>query len=177
MSGRPEPEVTAANRPPAARKTCRSRDLPSPVPMAGSTPADRPRCVIVDDNERFAELAAELLGRAGFEVVGQAGQSGDALRVIIETRPDLVLIDLFLGDESGVELVTEITRLGLAARTCLLLISSCEPSDLHAIFELSVAHGYLSKLDLSGELIRELLNEATPANGDEEHHRPRCPPP
>lgn len=128
------------------------------------------RCVIVDDNERFIDLAAELLTREGFEVVGRAGRRGDALRQIIETRPDLALIDLFLGDESGVELVTEIVRLGLAARTCLLLISSCEPSDLHEIFELSVAHGYLSKLDLSGELIRELLNQACPVTGEGEHH-------
>lgn len=128
------------------------------------------RCVIVDDNERFVDLAAELLTREGFEVVGRAGRRGDALRQIIETRPDIALIDLFLGDESGVELVTEIVRLGLAARTRLLLISSCEPTDLHEIFELSVAHGYLSKLDLSGELIRELLNQTRPATDDGEHH-------
>lgn len=128
------------------------------------------RCVIVDDNERFIDLAAELLTREGFEVVGRAGRRGDALRQIVETRPDIALIDLFLGDESGVELVTEIVRLGLAARTCLLLISSCEPTDLHEIFELSVAHGYLSKLDLSGEVIRELLNRTCPVTGDGEHH-------
>lgn len=146
----------------------------TPDPVAPA--ADRPRFVIVDDNARFVELAAELLTRDGFEVVGHAGQSGEALRVITETRPDLVLIDLFLGEESGLELVTEIARLGLATRTCLLLVSSYATSDLREMFAVSAAHGYLSKLELSGQLIRELLSQVLSTNGDGKRQGDQYPP-
>jgi CheY-like chemotaxis protein len=164
------------NLPITAREARPPKHLSAPEPDSGPAPGDGLRCVIIDDNERFVELAAELLVREGFEVVGRAGHSVDALRVIIETRPDIALIDLFLGDENGVELVTEIARLGLATRTRLLLISTCAPSDLREMFAMSAAHGYLSKLELSGELIRELLSKGPSPNGDGEHHGDRHPP-
>lgn len=139
---------------------------PSAKPPVDGVPRDGPRCVIVDDNDRFVDLVTELLVREGFEVVGRADQSGEAMRVIGETRPDLALIDLYLGDENGIELVAEIVRLGLATRTCLLLISTCAASDLHELCELSLAHGYLAKTDLCGRALRELLLDWTESPRD-----------
>lgn len=141
-----------------------SRYQPS-EPETSVPPGKAVRCVIVDDNERFVDVAADLLVRDGFAVVGRAHHSGEALQVIVETRPDLVLIDLYLGEDSGVELVTEIVDLGLAAQTFLLLVSSCAAADLHEIFAASAAHAYLSKADLSGGAIRGLLRGARRKTG------------
>lgn len=130
------------------------------------------RCVIVDDNDGFIDLATRLLAGDGCEVVGRARGSLEALGVIAETHPHVVLVDVRLGDESGVELITEIVRLGLADGIALFLISSCARVDLHEIFTLSLAHGYLPKLELSGHALRGLLNgngSSTAGTGDGEH--------
>jgi DNA-binding NarL/FixJ family response regulator len=116
--------------------------------------------VIVDDNERFADVTADLLAKDGFAVVGRAHHSGEALQVIVETHPDLVLIDLYLGNDSGVELIRQIIHRGLAAQTFLLRVSSCAAADLHNVFEASDAHACLTKTDLSGGAIRALLDGA-----------------
>ena len=64
----------------------------------------RLRCLIVDDNESFLEIAAASLAGADLDVVGTATTSADALRQVRELQPEVVLVDINLGDESGFEL-------------------------------------------------------------------------
>src|SRR6478672_2081945 len=67
------------------------------------------RCLIVDDNERFLEAARLLLEREGLAVVGVATTSAEALRLEEQLRPDVVLVDIRLGDESGFELARRLS--------------------------------------------------------------------
>src|SRR4029453_19253765 len=62
------------------------------------------RCLIVDDSPRFLDAARGLLEGQGVTVVGQASSSAEALRRAAELRPDVTLLDIDLGGESGLEL-------------------------------------------------------------------------
>jgi CheY-like chemotaxis protein len=60
--------------------------------------------LIVDDNWLFLETARDCLEREGLGVVGVATTSAEALRRTEELRPEVVLVDVMLGGESGFEL-------------------------------------------------------------------------
>lgn len=73
------------------------------------------RVVIIDDHTIVREGLASLLElERDIEVVGQAAGPDDAVRVVQQVRPDLVLLDLKLGEDSptgGLSLCSEIVRL------------------------------------------------------------------
>jgi CheY-like chemotaxis protein len=62
------------------------------------------RCILVDDNEAFVETARRVLEPDGVRVTGTASNSGEALLRASELRPDVVLVDIMLGDENGFDL-------------------------------------------------------------------------
>jgi DNA-binding NarL/FixJ family response regulator len=55
------------------------------------------RCLLVDDNPLFLDAASELLGREGIDVVGAASTTAEAIRLVMELRPDVTLVDIDLG--------------------------------------------------------------------------------
>src|SRR3954467_11026977 len=59
------------------------------------------RCVIVDDNLGFLHAARLLLEQEGLQVVGVATSGDEALRAVAALRPDVTLVDIDLGAESG----------------------------------------------------------------------------
>jgi two-component system response regulator EvgA len=71
---------------------------------------DRPRVLIVDDHPSFRRAARELFTTLGFDVVGEAEGTAGALGLVEHELPDLVLLDVALGAESGLELARELTR-------------------------------------------------------------------
>jgi DNA-binding NarL/FixJ family response regulator len=58
------------------------------------------RLLIVDDSESFLEAARVLLEREGLEVAGVASTSANALRQFEVLHPDVILVDIFLDEES-----------------------------------------------------------------------------
>jgi DNA-binding NarL/FixJ family response regulator len=115
------------------------------------------RCVIVDDNRAFLEAAQTLLERQGLTIAGVASTSADAILEAERLRPDVVLVDVTLGDESGFELARRLTADQARAAT-VILISTRSEADLADLVALSPAAGFLSKSELSAEAIRGLLN-------------------
>jgi DNA-binding NarL/FixJ family response regulator len=69
--------------------------------------------LIIDDHPLFREGLKSMIDReASYEVVGEAGNARDTLKMTKELKPDLVLLDIALPDQSGFELCREIrTRL------------------------------------------------------------------
>ena len=64
------------------------------------------RTLVVDDDFRVADINAEFVEKTpGFEVVGRAHTAKAAYEAVVELSPDLVLLDLYLPDEFGLELV------------------------------------------------------------------------
>jgi two-component system, NarL family, nitrate/nitrite response regulator NarL len=120
---------------------------PSALPRSGQTGAgspDRVRCVIIDDNDRFVILASRVLGRDGLSVVGTASDGSEALRLIADVRPDVALVDLRLGSESGIDVISNIVRADLADPPAMILISNLAEDELRRLFEPSAADAYLA---------------------------------
>ena len=113
------------------------------------------RCLIVDDSFRFVAAARGLLERQGIAVVGVASTGAQAMRLAAELRPDVMLVDIDLGGESGLDLVRELSR--SAVHVPVILISTHAEEDFAALIAASPAIGFLPKAALSAPAIRDLL--------------------
>src|SRR5271154_7536324 len=82
------------------------------------------RCLLVDDNDAFLETASLLLQREGVTVVGVASTIAQALRQARALRPDLILVDIGLGEESGFDLARLLAQDTQGARADVILIST-----------------------------------------------------
>ena len=122
------------------------------------------RCLIVDDNRRFLEAARTLLEREGLTIAGLASTSAEALRAAETLRPDVVLVDVSLGEESGFELARRLVAGGARGAT-VILISTRSEADLADLVALSPAAGFLSKSELSAGAIRGFLDGASARRG------------
>jgi two-component system, NarL family, nitrate/nitrite response regulator NarL len=120
------------------------------------------RCLIVDDNERFLEAARSTLGRedAEIEVVATATTSAEALRRTAELRPDVVLVDIGLGEESGFELAHRLAERFDFLRSRIVLISTRSEEDYEDLIASSPAIGFLTKSRVSATEVRALLSSA-----------------
>ncbi len=101
------------------------------------------RILLVDDHPTVRFGLRHLLVSAGFEVVGEAEDAAGALRLVGELRPDLVLLDLRLGEDSGIEVCREIKALYEAPR--VLVFSAHSSVEDVAGATLAGADGYLHK--------------------------------
>ena len=116
------------------------------------------RCLIVDDNALFLEGAADLLRREGLDVVGVASNGAEAIQLVSELRPDVVLVDIDLGDEDGLELAGRLSDLSPHAN--VILISTHSEEDLAQLIAATPALGFVPKTRLSAQAIRDLLEDA-----------------
>jgi DNA-binding NarL/FixJ family response regulator len=114
------------------------------------------RCLIVDDNASFLRAAGTLLERQGLAVVGVASNGGEALRRARELRPDVVLVDIVLGADSGFDVARELAA-GDATDPTVILVSTHEEADFADLIQDTPAAGFVPKSELSAEAIRRLL--------------------
>jgi DNA-binding NarL/FixJ family response regulator len=117
-------------------------------------------CLIVDDSAGFLAVARRLLERQGMTVVGVASSGDEALRWLGQTMPDVVLVDLELGAESGLEVAERLDRRPGSLPTAIILISTHAEEDYHDLIAASPAIGFVSKADLSVDAILEVLGDA-----------------
>ena len=116
------------------------------------------RCLIVDDSLRFLDAARALLEGQGVTVVGQASSSAEALRRVEELRPDVTLLDIDLGGESGLELARRLQDHAGPVPAPVILISTHAEQDYAELIAASPAIGFLPKTALSADAIRGLLS-------------------
>ena len=81
------------------------------------------RMVIVDDNGHFLEAARTVLEDDGIDVVGMARTSAQALRLAAALEPDVILVDVDLGGESGLDLAQQLAASENAADRADLRLS------------------------------------------------------
>jgi CheY-like chemotaxis protein len=138
----------------------------------GSPPCDPEammRCLIVDDSQRFLEAARGLLERQGITVVGVASNSAEALQRAEQLRPDVTLLDIDLGGESGLELARRLQHAAGLAPAPVILVSTHAEQDYADLIAASPAVGFLPKAALSAGAIRDLLAR------HHHHHHPGDP--
>jgi DNA-binding NarL/FixJ family response regulator len=124
------------------------------------------RCVIVDDSAVFVDAARRLLETDGFTVVGVASNSAEALRCVEQLRPDVTLVDVNLGAESGFELAEQLHRSDEAAPSPVILISTQAEDDFADSIAASPAVGFLAKLALTPAAVRDLVDRSVVLEGD-----------
>lgn len=114
------------------------------------------RSLLVDDNSRFLAAARELLEREGVEVSGAASTIEQAVSLAAALEPDVCLVDIDLGDESGFDLARQLAdREGQSQR--VILISAYPERDFADMIADSPAIGFLPKPELSATRIRAIL--------------------
>ena len=117
------------------------------------------RCLIVDDNRPYLEAARVLLEREGLTVAGVATTGKEALRQAKALHPDVVLVDISLGDENGFDLARQLVEDGVGADATVVMISTRAEEDVADLLAESPAAGFVPKAELSAAAIRRLVDD------------------
>jgi two-component system nitrate/nitrite response regulator NarL len=121
-----------------------------------SEPGANIRVMVVDDHSLFRRGLIALLGADGrFEVVGEAADAGQALRVAAQCAPQVILLDNHLPGVRGVDALPALAQAAPAARILMLTVSEDE-HDLATALRGGAA-GYLLKTVDSEELGQAIL--------------------
>ena len=122
----------------------------NPVPVG--------RCMIVDDNERFLAVARDRLTRDGLDVIATATTEREALEKAEMLHPDVVLVDISLGAESGFEVTRRLVEGFPDLRSRVVLISTRDQEDFADLIAASPAVGFLPKNLLSARAVQDLVD-------------------
>jgi DNA-binding NarL/FixJ family response regulator len=114
------------------------------------------RCVIVDDSPLFAAAAAKLLDREGITVVGVAFNSAEAMSRVAALKPDVTLVDVYLGGESGFDLAEQLVSIA----SPVILTSTHSEQEFADMITESSALGFVPKVELSPEAIRRVFTDS-----------------
>jgi DNA-binding NarL/FixJ family response regulator len=98
---------------------------------------------VVDDHDLFRRGLRELLEEQGIRVIGEASSGADAIALAVRARPDVVVMDLNLPRQSGIEATRELVVASPETRVLMLTVASDERSVLDAL--IAGACGYLLK--------------------------------
>jgi DNA-binding NarL/FixJ family response regulator len=124
------------------------------------------RVLIVDDSQSFLDAAGVLLEREGLSVAGVASTTATALRQAEQLQPDVVLVDITLGGESGFDVARLLFENDRDDWPVVILISTHEEADFADLIAASPASAFLPKSDLSAQLIQQIV-EAKAGAGEE----------
>ena len=116
------------------------------------------RVLLVDDHDLFRTGLRNLLEEQGLQIVGEASNGKDAIRLVRELAPDIVVMDLNMPGVTGVEATREITSFAPLTRVLVLTISDQNEDVMDAI--VAGACGYLVKDSSIQELIRGITAAA-----------------
>jgi DNA-binding NarL/FixJ family response regulator len=120
--------------------------------------SDRLRVLLVDDHDLFRTGLRNLLEEQGVQVIGEAASGTDALRIVREMAPDVVVMDLNMPGMTGVEATREIAAVAPLTRVVVLTISDQDDDVMDAI--VAGACGYLVKDSSIEELMRGIRSAA-----------------
>jgi DNA-binding NarL/FixJ family response regulator len=131
----------------------------------GSAPTDESaagiQVLLVDDHDLFRTGLRTLLEEHGVEIAGEAANGDDAVRLVEEHAPDVVLMDLEMPGKRGIDATREIVAIAPLTRVVVLTISDQDADVMDAV--IAGACGYL----LKDATIQELLRGITAASRGE----------
>jgi DNA-binding NarL/FixJ family response regulator len=121
------------------------------------------RLYLVDDHAIVRDGLRAMLEAGGHEVVGESADAAHALQQIPSLQPEVLLLDMSLGEQTGLDLLRTLRARGVAVRTLMLTMSTL-PHTVSEAMRLG-ALGYV----LKGSTGRELL-QAVEAVAQGRHH-------
>jgi NarL family two-component system response regulator LiaR len=110
--------------------------------------------VLVDDDENFRKGIAAVLATYGLSVAGEAGNGEEALEVVAEVAPDVVLMDLAMPRLGGVDATRRLAQLAPASAILILATSSDEREVVQAM--IAGASGYVLKGTPPSSLVADI---------------------
>ena len=119
------------------------------------------RCVIVDDSHEFLRTASELLEYDGIDVVGTVSTGAQACRTCRRLKPDVALVDIYLGTETGFDVARQLADQSGSGPPQVILISASVEGDIADMVADCAAVSFVPKEGLSGATIRGILSRAT----------------
>lgn len=126
-----------------------------PSDPIANTAGDAAGVLIVDDQRPFRLVARTVVGvTGGFTVVGEAESGEDAVEMVRELRPGIVLMDINLGEMNGIEATRRIVA--DAPDTVVVLMSTYNASDLPAGAADCGAVRYVHKEDFGPSVLRDV---------------------
>lgn len=113
------------------------------------------KVLLVEDHPMFREHLGQLINRdLGMSICGEADNIRDAMQLILETKPDIAIVDITLHGSSGLELLKDIKAQGLDIN---VLVLSMHDEELYAERALRAgAKGYITKNEASTEVIEAI---------------------
>ena len=115
----------------------------------------RQTVLIIDDHAAFRRMARAVLEIDGYAVVGEASDAASGLLEARRLEPEIVLLDVGLPDESGLDLAARLTC--DADAPAVVLVSSRDRSDLGPLVERSGARGFIAKAELSADALERTV--------------------
>jgi len=127
---------------------------------------DRPVTVLaVDDQPVFRRVARGLIAATpGFEQVGEAASGPEALKLVAELHPDLVLIDVRMPGMDGIETARRLAE--VHDRAVVVLTSIEALPELPSVVASREAEAYIRKQDLTTSALREVWKAHGPGQAD-----------
>jgi two-component system response regulator RegX3 len=124
----------------------------SRAPSPGSARDNRPLVLVVDDEESYRQALASGLTREGF-AVEMAGDGHEALRLFHRVHPDIVLLDVMLPDQSGIELCQQMRAL----KPVPIIMVTARDSEVDVVLGLELgASDYVAKPFRLRELVARM---------------------
>lgn len=113
------------------------------------------KVLLVEDHPMFRERMAHLINKdLGMTVCGEADNIAEAMKIIVQEKPDIAIVDISLRGSSGLELVKDIRAQGLEVA---VLVVSMHAEELYAERALRAgAKGYIMKSEASTEVIEAI---------------------
>jgi len=117
--------------------------------------ADKKKILLVDDHPLFrAGLKSLLVDNPSFQIIGEAGDGEEAIRLTKTLKPDLLLLDISLPDKSGIEITRELKD--LFPEILIMIVSMHSKIDFITESFRAGALGYVIKESAAERLVQGL---------------------
>ena len=158
------------------------------MPAQQEQPAGLPRpitVVLVDDEQLIRSALAQALAVDGLDLVGEATNTADAVKMVVDLRPDVVLMDLKLPGSQGVEAIEALGLLAPASRMLILtrteqnrvveaivagasgyILKTAKPATIVAAVRATAAGESVISSEIAGKLLQRIRDLGIPIATD-----------
>jgi two-component system, NarL family, nitrate/nitrite response regulator NarL len=160
-----------------------------PTPQDSVTVRPRPiTVVLVDDEQLIRSALAQALGADGLDLVGEATNAADAVKMVVDLRPDVVLMDLRLPGSQGVQVIEALGLLAPASRMLILtrteqnrvveaivagasgyILKTAKPETIIAAVKATAAGESVISSEIAGKLLQRIRELGIPIATDSDN--------